>query len=63
MTTATPELPDLLSAQQAADLIGVHINTMFKYLRDGTVPGKRLGAKWYIDAARLAEVLKAEDAA
>jgi len=66
MPTGTVNLPRLMSPLEAAGYIGVHINTMHRYLKDGTVPGVRLGGKWYINAADLAELLtasKAEDAA
>ena len=57
MPTGTVNLPQLMSPQEAADYIGVHINTMFRWLKEGTVPGVRLGSRWFINAAQLSEVL------
>lgn len=62
MTTGTTKSATFLTPQEAADLIGVHVNTMLKYLKDGTVPATRLGARWYIDAANFAKVMKGGEA-
>lgn len=50
-------LPDLLSVSEAALYLDVHPNTIKRWLKNGTIPGSRLGVKWYISADALSKVL------
>lgn len=63
MQNGSPALPRLLSAQDAADYLGVHINTMRRLLASGQIPGKRIGGSWYINAEQLAAAVTPEAAA
>ena len=58
-----PILPQLLSAQETADYLGVSVWTVKRLLASGQIPGKRLGGRWYINAVGLAETLSPEVAA
>lgn len=42
-----------LTIQQAADQLGVHYMTAYRYVRLGMVPGHKAGSTWHIDAADL----------
>jgi excisionase family DNA binding protein len=33
-----PKMPDILTTQEAADLLGVHYNTMYRWAKTGRVP-------------------------
>ncbi len=49
--------PDL-TLQEAADLLGVHYMTAYRYVRTGRLPGVRVGAHWHVrraDLDRIAE--------
>jgi excisionase family DNA binding protein len=59
MQNPSPTLPRLLSAQEAAEYLGVHINTMRRLLAAGQIPGKRIGGSWYINAEQLAAAVSA----
>ena len=49
-------LPDLLSAQDAANVLGISAQTVRKMARDGEIPAVRVGErKWIIPKALLAE--------
>ena len=49
---------------EAAQLLGLHINTVYRYLHNNTLPGKRLGKKlWLIPAAALTALLTEQDGA
>ncbi len=45
-----------ISALQQAT--GVSRNTAIKWVREGTVKGRRIGDSWFVDADALAELLK-----
>ena len=44
--------PDL-TLQEAADLLGVHYMTAYRYVRTGRLPGRRVGAHWHVRHADL----------
>jgi len=45
-----------LSAQQASQVLGVNIDTMRRYLRQGKVRALRLGKDWKIPESALSEL-------
>lgn len=53
------EQPDLgsrwLSLQDAAEQLGVHYMTMYRYVRTGRLAARRIGGRWWVDADLLAE--------
>lgn len=51
--------PDTLSAPEVAELLGVTRQGVYHWLRDGVIPGYKLGAQWFI----LRDELKAALAA
>jgi excisionase family DNA binding protein len=42
-----------LTLHQAADALGVHYMTAYRYVRTGRLPASRLGGTWRVDAADL----------
>lgn len=38
----------LISAQEAADLLQVHINTVWKLIKDGTLNAGKIGSSWVL---------------
>jgi excisionase family DNA binding protein len=42
-----------LSMQEAADRLGVHYMTVYRYVRLGMLPARKVGASWRIDLADL----------
>jgi excisionase family DNA binding protein len=53
--------PDL-TLQEAADLLGVHYMTAYRYVRTGRLPGTRVGAHWRVRRADLDHIAAAAPA-
>ena len=53
--------PDL-TLQEAADLLGVHYMTAYRYVRTGRLPGRRVGAHWHVRRADLDQIAAAAPA-
>ena len=48
-----------LTLQEAADLLGVHYMTAYRYVRTGRLPGTRVKAHWRVRHADLAKIAAA----
>jgi hypothetical protein len=59
MTAATHE-PRLVPANEAAQRLCRHPVTLRRDLRDGTVPGIRIGSRWYVSSLVLQRLLAGE---
>lgn len=46
---------DLITTERLAALLGVHVNTARALCRSGKVPAVRIGNRYYVPKARLAE--------
>jgi excisionase family DNA binding protein len=42
-----------LTLYEVADHLGLHYNTVRRYVKEGSLPSKRLGTKYYVDPADL----------
>ena len=47
-------MPKPLTLQQAADKLGVHYMTVYRYVRTGKLPATRVGGGWQVDPDDLA---------
>ncbi|GGO94019.1 hypothetical protein GCM10011584_34060 [Nocardioides phosphati] len=52
-------LPERLDVKDVAELLGVSIQGVYAWLRNGTVPGYQIGRSWFILRDELKEVLEA----
>ena len=52
-----------LTLQQAADELGVHYMTAYRYVRTGRLPARRVASGWRIAPSDLAAIVAAGDAA
>jgi excisionase family DNA binding protein len=52
-------LPERLDVKEVAELLGVSIQGVYTWLRNGTVPGYQIGRSWVILRDELKEVLEA----
>lgn len=41
-----------------ADRLGISRATVYRRLRDGTLPGARLGRRWLVDLARVSPAIR-----
>jgi excisionase family DNA binding protein len=53
---------DTLSLQEAADRLGVHYMTMYRYVRLGLLPAKKVGGSWRVSVADLDEFVAPSEA-
>ena len=51
---ARPRRP--ITLQEAADRLGVHYMTAYRYVRTGRLPARREGVQWMVDPAELARM-------
>jgi excisionase family DNA binding protein len=58
VTPSSAEQPvsDLLGLQEAADRLGVHYMTAYRYVRTGRLRATRIGAQWWVDPRDLEAV-------
>jgi excisionase family DNA binding protein len=72
MTGPRPDEPqrEILTVDEAAQLLGVSLKTFQKVLREGEVPGRKIGREWkfsrraliaWVAAGRSAEFLDVDD--
>jgi excisionase family DNA binding protein len=54
---ATTEPGELLTVAEAAKLLQRSTEQVRRYLREGVLPGRRLGGQWFIDRAEAAAFL------
>ena len=50
-------LPDLLTVEQMADILGLAQNTVRSLCRSGELPAVHIGRRWYVPRAKLNEFL------
>jgi excisionase family DNA binding protein len=53
LSVVSPLFERLLTAQEAADLLGIHHQTIRRLARQGRVPAIRLGKYWMFRASEL----------
>lgn len=54
-----PEGPTTLGLREAAEQLGVHYMTAYRYVRSGRLPARKSGSEWQIDPADLATLVEA----
>ena len=57
------DVPEILTPNEVADYLCIHINTAYKLIRQGVLPAFRAGKSWRIrraDLLALAEGVKSE---
>lgn len=47
------EPPDVLTVDQAAQLLQLHVQVVRKLARDGDLPGRKLGGSWRFSRRQL----------
>ena len=57
-----PSVPDLISVPEAAHLVGLHADTLYRLCRTGQFPpALQIGARWRVSVPRLEKYLHGED--
>ncbi len=55
------DLGDILTAEEAAQFLRVHLNTVKRLLADDKLPGQKVGRQWRIDKADLMRYMGHQD--
>jgi len=61
MTDAKKRPPlarETLSTREAGERLGVSRKTMERHIRDGNVPGTKVGRKWFIPLSSIDKIIK-----
>jgi len=53
-------MEELLTASQVADLLQVHLRTVYKLVRQGTIPGRKFGGGWRFSKGQILRMLASE---
>jgi excisionase family DNA binding protein len=52
---------DKLTARQAAEILGYHINHVYRLLRSGVMEGEQFNRVWMIDPAEVERIKRLQD--
>jgi excisionase family DNA binding protein len=50
-------MPWVFTASEAAEMLGVHVQTVYDWLHSGEIPGKKVRGKWLIPKTALMNFL------
>ena len=53
VTSAANAHDDLMNAGEVADYLGVHVNTVRIWAREGRLPARRMGTKWRFERSAV----------
>ena len=53
-------MKELLTASQVADLLQVHLRTVYKLVRQGSIPGKKFGGGWRFSRSEILKMVGVE---
>lgn len=51
-------MPEVLTAAQVAELLQLHVKTVFKLAHKGEIPGKLVGGSWRFSRDRVLRMLE-----
>jgi excisionase family DNA binding protein len=54
------DFPEILNPRQAATLLGLSEMSILRMLRDGTLPGRKVGRQWRISKRQLLAFIESE---
>ena len=57
MAYNAPHTVELVSAENAAPVLKLHVVTLRRNLRNGQIPGVKVGGRWFISSAVLDRIL------
>lgn len=49
------------SRKEVAELLGIHVNSVDRYIKQGAIPARKLGSRWLIPAEALRALLEGRD--
>jgi excisionase family DNA binding protein len=54
------ELPEIMTIEQAADMLQVSARTIHRMVRKGQMPGRQVGSQWRFDRDQLRQWVRGE---
>jgi len=56
------ELPDVMTPQQVADYLQLHVMTIYRHIHDGRLPATKIGGRYRLKREHVEELLAKTDA-
>ena len=50
-------MEEILTASQVADLLKIHLRTVYRLVRQGLIPGKKLGGGWRFSRSEILKMV------
>ena len=54
-------MEEIITAEQVASMLQVHVRTVYRLARRGAIPGKKLGGGWRYSKGVILQLLARED--
>jgi PTS system nitrogen regulatory IIA component len=55
------DLPEVLTAEQVARILGISVEHVRRWAADGTIPARKLGKSWRFSKSRIEAYVQGED--
>ena len=55
-------MEEILTAEQVATLLQIHVRTVYKLVRKGLIPGRKFGGGWRFSKATILQMVAMHDA-
>ncbi len=55
------KMDEILTASQVADLLQVHLRTIYKLVRQGAIPGRKFGGGWRFSKAEILRLVSGQE--
>jgi excisionase family DNA binding protein len=54
-------MEDIITAEQVASMLQVHVRTVYRLARRGAIPGKKLGGGWRFSRGQILQLLASDE--
>jgi excisionase family DNA binding protein len=54
-------MEDIITAEQVASMLQVHVRTVYRLARRGAIPGKKLGGGWRFSRSLILQMLASDE--
>ncbi len=54
-------MEDIITAEQVASMLQVHVRTVYRLARRGVIPGKKLGGGWRFSRSLILQMLASDE--
>ena len=53
-------MEEILTAEQVANMLQVHVRTVYRLARQGGIPSRKLGGGWHFSKGRILQLLASQ---